>query len=74
MEVMNAGYSGLAMWMLDDAMHSNGDSGKPEDIKIWGMWNILGEEVFNSPKEEELRPSLYLVFDVSLFSIRCRYS
>ena len=67
MEVMNAGYSGLAMWMLDDAMHSNGDSGKPEDIKIWGMWNILGEEVFNSPKEEELRPSFYT------WSLMCRY-
>ena len=53
--------------MIDDAMHSNGDSGKPEDIKIWGMWNILGEEVFNSPKEEELRPSFYT------WSLMCRY-
>lgn len=39
MEVMNNGLSGVAAWMLDDAMHSNGDSGRTEDVKIWGMWN-----------------------------------
>ncbi|MDD3507290.1 MAG: hypothetical protein PHY27_02555 [Parabacteroides sp.] len=67
MEVMNAGYSGMAAWMLDDAMHSNGDSGKPEDIKIWGMWNILGKEVFNKPEEEQIRPWFYT------WSLMCRY-
>ena len=36
-DVMNGGFSGAAAWMLDDAMHSSGDSGKTEDIKIWGM-------------------------------------
>lgn len=59
MEVMNSGYSGIAAWMLDDAMHSQGDSGKPEDIKLWGMWNILGEEVFHDSSQEEIRPWYY---------------
>ena len=67
MEAMNAGFSGLAAWMLDDAMHSNGDAGKPEDIKIWGMWNILGEEAFGDEGEEEVRP-WYLTW-----SLMCRY-
>ena len=67
MEVMNAGYAGLAAWMLDDAMHSNGDSGRAEDVKIWGMWNILGEEVFGKPAEEEVRPWFYT------WSLMCRY-
>lgn len=67
MEVMNVGYSGLAVWMLDDAMHSNGDSGKTGDVKIWGMWNILGEEVFNKPEEEQIRPWFYT------WSLMCRY-
>jgi len=67
MEVMNAGYSGIAAWMLDDAMHSSGDSGKTEDIKLWGMWNILGEEVFNDASQEEIRPWYYT------WSLMCRY-
>lgn len=67
MEVMNSGLSGIAVWMLDDAMHSNGDSGRTEDVKIWGMWNILGEEVFNDPSQEDLRPWFYT------WSLICRY-
>lgn len=67
MEVMNGGYSGMAVWMLDDAMHSRNDSGKTEDVKIWGMWNILGEEVFNKPGEEAIRPWFYT------WSLMCRY-
>ena len=67
MEVMNNGLSGVAAWMLDDAMHSNGDSGRTEDVKIWGMWNILGEEVFGDASQEELRPWYYT------WSLRCRY-
>lgn len=66
-EVMNAGFSGCAAWMLDDAMHSQGDSGKPEDIKLWGMWNILGEEVFGDPLQEDVRPWYYT------WSLMCRY-
>lgn len=66
-EVMNSGFSGVAAWMLDDAMHSQGDSGKPEDIKIWGMWNILGSEVFGDPSQEDVRPWYYT------WSLMCRY-
>lgn len=58
---MNGGYSGIAAWMLDDAMHSSGDSGKTEDIKLWGMWNILGEEVFDDPLAGR-NPSVVLHF------------
>ena len=65
--IMNVGYTGVAAWMLDDAMHSNGDSGKPEDIKLWGMWNILGSELFNDPSQEEIRPWYYA------WSLMCRY-
>lgn len=67
MEVMNGGYSGIAAWMLDDAMHSNGDAGNIHDIKLWGMWNILGEEVFGLPDEENIRPWFYS------WSLMCRY-
>lgn len=67
MEVMNNGLSGVAAWMLDDAMHSNGDSGRTEDVKIWGMWNILGEEVFGDASQEELRPWYYT------WSLMCRH-
>jgi hypothetical protein len=67
MDVMNNGYSGMAVWMLDDAMHSNGDAGKPTDIKIWGMWNTLGKEVFGKEDEENIRPWYYT------WSLMCRY-
>ncbi len=67
MEVMNGGYSAVAAWMLDDAMHSQNDAGNTEDIKLWGMWNILGEEVFGMPEEEEIRPWFYS------WSLMCRY-
>lgn len=67
MEVMNAGYSGVAAWMLDDAMHSDGDSGKKMDVKLWGMWNSMGTKLFNDPKQEEIRPWYYT------WSLMCRY-
>lgn len=66
-EAMNAGFSGVAAWMLDDAMHSQGDSGTPHDIKIWGMWNTLGEKVFNDKSQVEIRPWYYT------WSLMCRY-
>ena len=65
--VMNSGFSGAAAWMLDDAMHSNGDSGLTEDVKLWGMWNILGAEVFGDPSQEEIRPWYYT------WSLMCRH-
>ena len=67
MSVMNSGFSAAAAWMLDDAMHSNGDSGRIEDIKLWGMWNILGAEVFGDPSQEEVRPWYYT------WSLMCRH-
>lgn len=74
MEVMNNGLSGVAAWMLDDAMHSNGDSGRTEDVKIWGMWNILGEEVFgDSFAGGTAALVLHLVADVPSFSRRVRH-
>lgn len=67
MDVMNCGYSGMAVWMLDDAGHSVGDTGRPDKIKVWGFWNILGEEVFGCPREEEVRPWYWA------WSLMCRY-
>ena len=57
MDVMNGGVSGLAVWMLDDALHT-GSTG-PDDLKVWGFWNILGEELFGDPSLEEPKPSFY---------------
>lgn len=59
MDVMNGGLSGMAVWMLDDAMHSVGDSGKAENLKVWGFWNILGEEVFSDPSLEAIKPAFF---------------
>ena len=54
-QAVNAGYSGSVAWMLDDAMHSNE---APDKLKIWGFWNILGNEFFG-PEEEIVRPWYY---------------
>ena len=67
MSAMNAGFSGAAAWMLDDAMHSSGDSGRTEDVKLWGMWNILGESVFRDASQLEPRPWYYT------WSLMCRH-
>lgn len=66
MEMMNNNLSGMAVWMLDDAMHSSGDAGDTSNIKLWGMWNILGNEVFGKPAEEDMRPWYYT------WSLMCR--
>lgn len=57
MDVMNGGVSGMAVWMLDDALHAGGDS--PRNLKVWGFWNILGEELFGDPSLETPKPSFY---------------
>lgn len=57
MDVMNGGVSGMAVWMLDDALHAGGDS--PRNLKVWGFWNILGEELFGDPSLEKPKPSFY---------------
>lgn len=57
MDVMNGGVAGLAVWMLDDALHAGGSS--PRNLKIWGFWNILGEELFGDKSLEAPKPSFY---------------
>lgn len=54
-QTVNSGYSGSVVWMLDDAMHSNES---PDKLKIWGFWNIFGEEQFGA-EEENVRPWYY---------------
>lgn len=54
-QTVNEGYSGCVVWMLDDAMHSKEEKHK---LKVWGFWNILGEEFFGA-EEEEVRPWYY---------------
>ena len=67
-QTLRAGVSGVIAWDLDDAMYFLGDGEEymnaltdelPPDAydrrKIWGMWNILGEEN-GHPEEEQLRP------------------
>jgi hypothetical protein len=63
-QTANAGYSGAVAWMLDDAMHSAGDSG--DQLKTWGFWNILGEEYFGADGEA-IRPWFFA------WSLLCRY-
>jgi len=54
-QTVNEGYAGCVVWMLDDAMHSKEEKHK---LKVWGFWNILGEEYFGA-EEEEVRPWYY---------------
>ena len=62
MQTAAAGYSGCVVWMLDDAMHIK----EPGRLKIWGFWNILGEERYGAEKER-IRPWYYAM------SLLCRY-
>ncbi len=54
-QTVNEGFSGAVVWMMDDAMHSHQ---APDKLKVWGFWNILGEERFGAA-EEEVRPWYY---------------
>lgn len=54
-QTINAGYSGSIAWMLDDAMHGKEQKNK---LKVWGFWNILGDEYFGK-NEEVVRPWFY---------------
>lgn len=56
---MNSGVDAVLAWGLDDAMHTNGDKGEKHQLKKWGMWNILGEELTGDAKEENIRPWFY---------------
>lgn len=55
---MNAGVDGAMAWMLDDSMHSDG-SGSLDKLKKWGFWNLFGKELYDDPKEVEIRPWYY---------------
>lgn len=57
MDMINGGVAGVAVWMLDDALHAGGSS--PRNLKIWGFWNILGEELFGDASLEAPKPSFY---------------
>jgi len=63
---MRAGYSGVIVWDMDDAMYNVGGSGSTK-LKRWGFWNILGQEKFGNPGDENIRPWFYTV------SLLCRY-
>ncbi|MDE7346130.1 MAG: hypothetical protein K2N48_05270 [Muribaculaceae bacterium] len=54
-QTIRAGYSGTVAWMLDDAMHSKE---APDKLKIWGFWNIFGDEFFGA-EQEKVRPWFY---------------
>lgn len=61
-QTINSGYSGCVAWMLDDAMHFK----EPGRLKIWGFWNIFGDERFGA-EHEVVRPWFYA------WSLLCRY-
>lgn len=62
-QTINSGFSGSVAWMLDDAMHTKE---APDKLKIWGFWNIFGEEFFGK-QEENVRPWYYA------WSLLCKY-
>lgn len=64
---MKAGFHGASAWMLDDAMHTIGDLGDKNQLKVWGFWNSLGSDLLDMPKEEEIRPWFFT------WSLMCRY-
>ncbi|HKM93405.1 MAG TPA: hypothetical protein VJY41_07120 [Prolixibacteraceae bacterium] len=66
-QIMNTGFQGAAAWALDDAMHTQDDSGDKNKLKRWGMWNILGTEICNNPADENIRPWFFT------WSLMCRY-
>jgi len=66
-QAMGNNLEGAIAWDLDDAMHTNGDTGDKTQLKRWGMWNSLGTELCNNPSDENLRPWFYT------WSLMCRY-
>lgn len=65
-QAMNAGWHGASAWMLDDAMHTIGDLGGRDQLKVWGFWNSLGGELTGDPAEERIRPWFFT------WSLMCR--
>ncbi|MEG0807027.1 MAG: hypothetical protein RR410_01595 [Alistipes sp.] len=62
-QTIAAGFSGSIAWMLDDAMHYKES---PNKLKIWGFWNIFGDEIFGAD-QEVIRPWYYA------WSLLCRF-
>ncbi len=60
---MLAGYNGVILWNMDDAMYED----QQDQLKRWGFWNILGEERFGGRADEAVRPWFYPI------SLLCRY-
>ncbi|NJB82268.1 hypothetical protein [Wenyingzhuangia aestuarii] len=56
---MLAGVGGAIAWDLDDAMHTVGDLGEKNQLKKWGMWNILSEEFGDLDVDKTPRPWAY---------------
>ncbi|NRS89271.1 hypothetical protein HNQ02_002197 [Flavobacterium sp. 7E] len=56
---MLAGVGGAVAWDLDDAMHTVGDLGEKNQLKKWGMWNILSEEFGDLAIDKTPRPWSY---------------
>lgn len=62
-QLMRGGFSGAAIWDLDDAMHDQENGFSKADIrslKQWGFWNSIGGRIFDRPEEESIRPHYYL--------------
>lgn len=64
---MKVGFHGASAWMLDDAMHTMGDLGAKDQLKVWGFWNSLGKELTGLESEENIRPWFFT------WSLMCRY-
>ncbi|WP_010137155.1 cellulase family glycosylhydrolase [Ochrovirga pacifica] len=59
LQSMIAGVGGAIAWDLDDAMHTVNDLGEKDQLKKWGMWNILAEEFGDLEKDKTPRPWAY---------------
>ncbi len=66
-QCLNAGVDAMAVWDLDDAMHTQGDTADKTKMKRWGFWNSLATELHNRPEDEAIRPWYYA------WSWLCRY-
>ena len=64
---MIAGFSGALVWSMDDAMYNFTGSVDNKELKRWGFWNIMGEELCGDASDEEIRPYFYPA------SLLCRY-
>lgn len=66
MQNMLAGFAGVILWDLDDAMYNKGYAAATK-LKRWGFWNILGSEKFDKSSDENIRPWFYTMSLMSRF-------